>query len=111
MTRDDDEKQNTVIIDEVLMLLQVKRTALEAIRIGIRIVIVQTIILSVLIATSRYYDLLEVTHLIIPFVLLNALLLCLSGYLIIGSLMRIHRLDHRIHRIQHEHSKIARFME
>ena len=86
------DKEN-LILDELLTFHQEKRTALAMIRIGIATLLAQISILSFLIATSKYYQWMEVVHLVIPFVLLNLIVFAIAGYLIFRSILKIHQLD------------------
>ena len=106
-----DEEQNKLITDELLVFLQEKRTALAMIRIGIATVLVQLGILSFLIATSKYYVWMEVLHLLIPFIVLNLLLLAVAIYFIFKSFIQIHRLDRQILRYKKSHSVLADFTD
>ena len=81
------------------------------VRIGISAIIAQISVLGLLIATSKYYERMEVMHLWIPFALLNLVVLCIVGYLIIGSLIRIHHLDHQMLTYKKSHKEIANFMD
>ena len=105
------EDLDNLIVEEILVLLQEKRTALRMVRIGISAVIALISILGLLIATSRYYKWMEVMHLWIPFVLLNLVVLGIAGYFIFGSLIHIHRLDRQILRYKKSHGRIANFMD
>ena len=105
------EDVDNLIVEEILVLLQEKRTALRMVRIGISAVIALISILGLLIATSRYYKWMEVMHLWIPFVLLNLVVLGIAGYFIFGSLIHIHRLDRQILRYKKSHGRIANFMD
>ena len=102
---------DNLIVEEILVLLQEKRTALRMVRIGIAAIIAQITILGFLIATSKYYEWMEVMHLWIPFVLLNLVVLGIAGYFIFGSLIYIRRLDRQVHRYKKSHSVIANFMD
>jgi len=51
----DDAVQNSLIINEVQLLLSEKRTSLSTLRTGIAIFAFPLSVLSVLIATSRHY--------------------------------------------------------
>ena len=105
------EDVDSLIVEEILVLLQEKRTALRMVRIGISAVIAEITILGLLIATSRYYKWMEVMHLWIPFALLNLVVLGIAGYFIFGSLIHIHRLDRQIIRFKKSHGRIADFMD
>ena len=105
-----DEGIDTLIVEEILVLLQEKRTSLRMVRIGISAIIAQIAVLSFLIATSKYYEWIQVTHLWIPFALLNLVVLGVAGYFIFGSLVQIRRLDLQILRYKTRHGKIADIM-
>ena len=90
------EEKDSLIVDELLTLHQEKRTALAMIRIGIATLIAQISILGFMIATSKYYQWMEVLHLVIPFALLNLIVFGIAGYLIFRSILKIHQLDRRI---------------
>lgn len=105
------DDENNIIVEEMLVFLQEKRTALRMVRIGISAVIAQISILGFLIATSKYYEWMEVMHLWIPFALLNLVVLGIAGYLIFGSLIRIHHLDHQMLKYRKSHSEISNFMD
>ena len=105
------EDQDALIVDELLVFLQEKRTALATIRIGLAIFIAQIAILGFLIATSRFYAWMEVLHLVIPFILLNIVALGLAAYFIIHSMIQIHHIDRQMIRYKKTHSKIANLMD
>ena len=105
------DDQDSLIVDEVLLFLQEKRTVLITIRIAIGTIMVQVSILSFLIATSRFYQWIEVMHLLVPFVVLNIIVLCIAGYFLFGSLIHLHRLERQIVRYKKRHSRIAQCMD
>ncbi|MGD9134698.1 MAG: hypothetical protein PVF78_13680 [Desulfobacterales bacterium] len=110
----DNEKSldaETIIINEVQLLLAEKRTSLAALRTGIAVIALPLTVISVLIATSKYYDIVHVIHLIIPLLTLCAALVFLGSYLIIRSIIRIHRYDGHISDIKRKHSKISDFID
>ena len=61
------ETNSALVINEVQMILAEKRTALSAMRTGIAVFALPLSVLSILVATSRYYDVLQVMHLLVPF--------------------------------------------
>jgi uncharacterized membrane protein YidH (DUF202 family) len=105
------EDPDAVIINEIQLILAEKRTSLAALRTGIAIFAIPLSVLSLLIATSRYYDVMHVLHLIIPLSGLNLALLSLGGYLIGRAVIQIRRYDRLIERLKTGHSKIAEFLE
>ncbi len=98
-------------MNAVQLLLAEGRTALALMRTGIAVFALPLSVLSVLVATSKYYDALGVLHFLLPLVVLCSFLVLLGGYLIIHSLLKIRRLDRLIHRIKQEHGTIAEFLD
>jgi len=110
----DNEKASeseTIIINEVQLLLAEKRTSLAAMRTGIAVFALPITVMSVLIATSKYYDIVHVIHLLVPLLILCAALVLLGSYLITRSIMRIHHYDKHISEIKRKHSIISEFID
>ena len=68
-------------------------------------------VLSALIATSKYYDVVQVLHFLLPLLVLNLGLIVLGCYLVIHSISRIRHYDRLIQQLKKEHSAIAQFIE
>ncbi len=102
---------DAIAMNAVQLLLSEGRTALSLMRTGIAVFALPLSVLSVLIATSKYYEALAVLDLLIPLIALCAMLVLLGGYLVIHSMLKIRRLDRLIHRIKLEHSAIAEFLD
>ena len=66
-----------IIINEVQLLLAEKRTSLSTMRTGITVFVLPLSVLSVLIATSKYYDVFKVMHFLVPLLVINAALVFL----------------------------------
>jgi uncharacterized membrane protein YidH (DUF202 family) len=90
----------SIIVGEITMLLAAKRTSLAVLRTGIAILTLPFSVVTVLIATSRYYKFADNLLLIIPLMILNTFLVCLSAYLIFRSMRRIHLQDKLIHKLK-----------
>ena len=101
----------TIIMNEVQLLLAEKRTSLATMRTGIAVFVLPLTVMSVLIATSKYYDIVHVMHLLVPLLILCAGLVLLGSYLIIRSTIRVHRHDRHISEIKRKHSTIAEFID
>jgi nitrogen fixation/metabolism regulation signal transduction histidine kinase len=99
--------EDSVVVDEILSLLQNKRTALKTIRIGIATIVAQTSLMGLLIATSKYHEIFQVMHWMISLVALNVIMLGFAIYLIAGSLMHILRLDKKILKLKRKHREFA----
>ncbi len=106
-----DHDSDNIIINEIQLLLAEKRTSLAAMRTGIAVLVLPLSVMSVLIATSKYYDVLHVMHLLLPLLGLCAALIALGAYLIIRAIIRIRHQDRHILEIKRKHSRIAEFMD
>lgn len=100
-----------IAINEAQLLLAEKRTSLAVMRTGIAVLALPMSILGLLIATSKYYDVLAVLNLLIPLMIFNLGLIILGAYLIIRSLFRMRRYDEMIHEIKQKHTLIGEFID
>lgn len=105
------DERDSILINEVQLLLAEKRTSLAVMRTGIAVLALPLSIMSVLIATSKYYNILNVLMFFVPLAVLNLAMLILGIYLIIRSIIRMHHYDSLIHEIKLKHSVIGHFME
>jgi uncharacterized membrane protein YidH (DUF202 family) len=108
-----DDTCNTapMAINEVQMVLAEKRTSLSVMRTGIAVLALPLSVMSVLIATSKYYDVLHVLHFLIPLAVINLVLIVLGAHLILRSTIRMRHYDHLISEIKRQHSVIAEFID
>src|SRR5205809_826755 len=104
-------KLDNVIFGEIQVLLAEKRTALSSLRTGIAVFALPLSVLSVLVATSRYYQLANVLHFLVPLLVLNAALIVLGCYLVIHAILRIRHHDRLIKDLKRQHSSLASFMD
>lgn len=93
---------NSQIFNTVTLLLSEKRTSLSVLRTGIAIFTLPMSVLTVLVATSRFYEVDESLHFIIPLILICIVLLILGVYLVLQSFKRIRDINHKIHEIKNE---------
>ncbi len=110
----DNEKKTDIeamIIGEVQLLLAEKRTSLATMRSGIAVFALPVTVMSVLVATSKYYDVVQVMHLLMPLEILCGSLVLLGAYLIIRSIIRLHHQDEHISEIKRKQSTIAEFID
>jgi uncharacterized membrane protein YidH (DUF202 family) len=108
---DKTEDNDQIAINEVQLILAEKRTSLAVMRTGIAVLALPLSVMSVLIATSKYYDVVHVLHLFIPLALINIVLIVFGAYLIIRSIIRMHHYDRFIKEIKRNHSTISHFIE
>jgi uncharacterized membrane protein YidH (DUF202 family) len=115
MTTSEEEPSDScppgIIINEVQLILAEKRTSLASLRTGLAVFAIPLSIMSVLVATSRYYDVIEVLHLFTAVMAINVFLLALGGYLIIRSIIKLRREDRMIRAIKRKHSAIAELID
>jgi uncharacterized membrane protein YidH (DUF202 family) len=105
-------KENpAIVINEAQLLLAEKRTSLAAMRTGIAVMALPLSVLGLLIATSKYYHVINVLHFLIPLTLLNLALITLGAYLIIRSIKHIRHYDRLLHKLKARHSIISQFMD
>lgn len=108
---DDSKKIDAMAINEVQLILAEKRTSLSFMRTGIAVLALPLSVMSLLIATSKYYDILHVLHFLIPLGVLNFVLIIFGGYLIIRSIIRIRHYDRYVYEIKRKHSIIGQFID
>ena len=97
--------------NEIQLLLAEKRTALSTMRTGIAVFAFPLSVLSVLIATSKSYEVYEVLHWLVPLVLLNLRLTALGVYLITRAVRHIRHCDRLIGGLKHKHNKLAELLD
>jgi uncharacterized membrane protein YdbT with pleckstrin-like domain len=106
-----DPEFDAVAINEAQLILAEKRTSLSVLRTGIAVLVLPLSIMSVLIATSKFYDFSQVLHFIIPVLILLFLLVALGVYLIIRAILKMHHYDSLIKEIKKKHGSIAELMD
>ena len=110
MTRSKTET-DAIVIDEVQLLLSEKRTSLSIMRTGIAVMAIPLSILSVLVATSRNYDVTHVLYLLIPLAIVNFALVAFSIYLVVHAIKRMRRYDMMINEIKSKYSIIGKYID
>ena len=103
-------ESDSLIIGEAQLILAEKRTSLAAIRTGIAVSALPLSVMGLLIATSRYYNVLHVLPLILPLGVMLLALITLGGYLIIRAMRNIQRHDRLIHQLKTNHSRLSEFL-
>jgi uncharacterized membrane protein YidH (DUF202 family) len=99
------------IIGEVQLILAEKRTSLAVMRTGIAVFALPLSVLSILIATSKFYDIMHVWHLLLPLLSFCAGLAILGSYLIIRATIRLRHYDRLILQLKRKHQKLAEFVD
>ena len=109
--KDESSQLDSLILGEIQVLLSEKRTALSIMRTGIAVFALPLSVLSVLIATSRYYSIGKVMPLLMPLLLLNLGLVVLGTWLVFHSIGRLHHYDRRIRELTQKYRSLAEFVE
>ncbi len=100
------EQQNDILsINQVQLLLAEKRTALAVMRTGIAVFALPLSIFSALIATSKWYEAVDVW----PLLVLVSLIF-FSVYLITRSLRRMHQYDRMIADIKYNNPSLRQLI-
>ncbi|MFH2012113.1 MAG: hypothetical protein ABIJ37_05390 [Pseudomonadota bacterium] len=111
MPKNTETEVESFVFNEVQLLLAEKRTSLAAMRTGIAFLALPLSVLSVLIVTSKYYDVIKVVYLFVPALVISAILFFLGSYLIIRGVVKIHHYDRIILELKQKYSRIAEFIE
>ena len=109
--KDDTREYDAIIINEVQLVLAEKRTSLAVMRTGIAVLVLPLSVMGLLIATSKYYDVLRVLHFLVPLVALCAVLIVFGAYLILRSIIRMRHYDQLVHEIKRKHSVVGKFLD
>ena len=102
---------DNLILGEIQVLLSEKRTSLAALRTGIAIFALPLSVLSVLIATSKYYSVTKVMPLLAPLLILNFGLVVLGSWLIYRSIKHFRHYEHRIRALTQKYRSLADFVD
>ncbi len=101
---------DAMALNVMQLLLAEKRTALSALRTGIAVFAFPLSVLSVLIATSRSYDINRVWHWLLPLLAISLGLFVLAVYLVTRSIRKIWHYDRVIREYQKKHSVLAELL-
>ena len=107
MENNESSQLDSLILGEIQVLLSEKRTALSTMRTGIAVFALPLSVLSVLIATSRYYNIGHVMPLLVPLLLLTLGLVVLGCWLVFRSLRHLHHYDRRIRELTQKYRSLA----
>jgi uncharacterized membrane protein YidH (DUF202 family) len=102
---------DSAVFNEVQLLLAEKRTSLSAMRTGIAIFVFPLSVLSVLIATSKSYEIHQVLVWLVPLAVLNLGLVALGVYLITRAVLHIRHYDRLIDKLKGKNSRLAELLD
>jgi len=104
-------RTDSLAMNEARLILAEKRTSLSVLRTGIAVFVLPLTVLSVLIATSKYYEMMQVLHLITPLLVISAGLIVLGLFLITRAVARILRYDKMIQKLKEKSKAICECMD
>ena len=111
MENNEPSELDSLILGEIQVLLSEKRTALSTMRTGIAVFALPLSVLSVLIATSRNYNIGHVIPLLVPLLFLNLGLVVLGTWLVFRSLRHLHHYDRRIRDVTKKYRSLAEVVD
>jgi hypothetical protein len=111
MENNEPSQLDSLILGEIQVLLSEKRTALSTMRSGIAVFALPMSVMSVLIATSRNYNIGHVMPLLVPLLFLNLGLVVLGSWLVFRSIGRLHHYDRRIRELTQKYRSLAEVVE
>jgi len=104
-------RESSQIYNTVSLLLAEKRTSLSMLRTAIAILTLPSSIFTVLIVTSRYYDVSMALHFVLPLVIICIVLVFLGIYLVFRSFKKIKMIDHKIQEIREKDEKMREILK
>jgi hypothetical protein len=107
MDRDYSENEDVLIIEELQCLLQEKRTALKAIRMGIAIILAQISVVGFLVTGFRNHALIQALHWMDILVVLGVILGGTAIYLVVGPLIHIRRINRKISQFKQKRTELV----
>ena len=111
MSDDLETPLDMLALQEMQLLLAEKRTSLSTLRTGIAIFAFPLSVLSVLIATSKSYEIHQVWQWLAPLLFLNLGLIALAVYLVLHALRRLRHYNRLIEQYKRKHARLNTLLE
>jgi uncharacterized membrane protein YidH (DUF202 family) len=105
------EESQHFAIDQIQLILAEKRTSLSVLRTGIAVFTLPLSVLTILIATSRYYNVFDILALFIPLLVICVGLVVFGVYLMIKSSRNIRHYDSVIRKLKQENGLLKQMVE
>lgn len=102
---------DATLLGEMQLILSEKRTALSMLRTGIAVFVIPLSVLSVLIATSSHYVVVETLPFLIPVLVICLALAVLGSHLILRSIARIRHYDSVVREMKRKHRRLSEFVD
>jgi hypothetical protein len=100
-----------IVINEVQMILAEKRTWLASLRTGIAFFALPLSVFSLLIVTSKYYDLVKIFYLFVPLAVVSLALILVGSFITIRSIVKIRHCDQHIERLKSKYEALTEFLD
>jgi len=107
--RDEDDEQ--VVLGGAQLILSEKRSALSVMRTGVGVFALPLGVLSLLVASSRYYSAREVPHLFLPLLALCLALVVPGSFPVLRSIARLRHYDRVLNELKRRHPVIGQYIE
>ena len=111
METDEPLQPDNAVFGEIQVILSEKRTSLSALRTGIAVFALPLSVLSVLVATSKYYSMGNAAPLLVPLLVICLGLVVLGAWLIYHSIRRIHHYDRVIRDLTKKYRALADYVD
>ena len=102
---------DSIAINKAQLLLAEKRTSLAVMRTGIAVLALPLSVMTFLIATSKFYHVVNVLHFLVPLGILCFGLIVFGVFLIIQAIIRMRRYDRYIREIKTKNGMIGKYIE
>ncbi len=106
MENDNRKKTLADEFEKVQLLLAEKRTILSLLRTGIALLTLPLSVVSVLIATSHYYDSSKILYLLIPVLSISVILILLGGWIVAHAFRKYRALDLKVRHVKIGHEEL-----
>jgi uncharacterized membrane protein YidH (DUF202 family) len=100
-----------IVINEVQLILAEKRTWLASLRTGIAFFALPLSVLSLLIVTSKYYDVFNILYLLVPLAVISLALIVIGSFFTIRSIGKIRHCDYLIKRLKSKYGALTEFLD
>jgi uncharacterized membrane protein YidH (DUF202 family) len=98
---------DSLAMNEARLILAEKRTSLSTLRTGIAVFALPLSVLSILVATSSYYNIFKVMHLLAPLLILTLGMVVLGIYLITRAVLKIRHYDQILLKLKNQNASLT----
>ena len=99
-------RHESMLINEISLVLAEKRTSLSVMRTGLAVMALPLSVLSVLVVISKYYDPMKVMYFLAPLLFICLILAVLGIFMIVRSFKRVSQLDRVIISLKRQNANL-----